>query len=502
MFCMLLRKHLTGARLLALEQPALERLFILRFACLDELGTAVEKQLVVEMMGRSSNLALVDGNGRVLDCLRRADAISSPRPLLPGLFYELPPAQQKEHLLLCSRERFLERFAETAAGAPADRWLLDTFSGVSPLLARELSVRGTGSCDVRLTGGEGERLWDALQALLQAPARPVLLWGEGPKDLYCRSLQQYGGALEQREAESFSALLDTYFTERERLARQQQRSQALTRLVKTRRERAARKLAARIAERAATAQRETWRQWGDIIKANLYRMSRGADALEAENFYDPDMAQVTIPLDPRLSPQQNAAHYYKRYSKAKTAEKVLGEQIGQAEGELAYLESVLEELSRAGGEKDLLEIRRELVSQGYLQETDKRRMKAPAPQPLRFRTPGGALILVGKNNLQNDWLTLKRADKSSVWLHTQKVHGSHVIADCSLEDRETLRYAAVLAAAYSQARDSAKVAVDYTLARYVRKPAGARPGMVIYTDQRTLFVTPDAETLGRLEQLK
>ncbi len=504
MFCMLLRKHLSGARLLSVAQPDWERVMLLRFACLDEMGEASEKLLAVEMMGRNANLVLVNGAGRILDCLHKADPMAAPkRPLLPGLFYALPPAQEKENLFLTTEERFREAFDSAGRGQNADEWLVRSFAGVSPLLARELAVLAAGAGDVRLREISADRLWSAFAQLRAQEPRPTLLLRGGvPYDLYCRSIRQYGSALEQETRKSFSELLDSFYTEKERIAHQQQRSQALVKLVKNRRERAARKLAARLEERKATAQRETWRQYGDLIKANLYRMKRGQTALEAENFYDPENAAVRIPLEAKLSPQQNAERYYKLYTKAKNAEKVLTEQIAEAERELEYLESVQEELSLAAGEKDLGEIRRELIGQGYLHPTDKRRKKDPPPQPLRYRSPDGRLIQVGKNNLQNDWVTLKAADKNDLWFHVQKSHGSHVVARCAREDREAVEAAALLAAWYSSARNSANVPVDYTLVRYVKKPSGARPGMVIYTDYKTIYVTPERSAVEALEQLK
>ncbi|MBR3556310.1 MAG: NFACT family protein [Oscillospiraceae bacterium] len=504
MFCMLLRKHLSGARLLSLEQPAWERVMLLRFACLDEMGEASEKTLAVEMMGRNANIILADGAGRILDCLHKADPMSAPkRPLLPGLFYALPPAQEKESIFLITEEGFREAFDRALRDQNADDWLVQSFAGVSPLLAREIVWSATGESDARLRATSAERLWAAFTALRDAPGRPtMLLRADAPYDLYCRPIRQYGGALRQERMESFSQLLDGFYTEKERLAHQQQRSQALVKLIRNRRERAARKLASRLEERKATAQRETWRQYGDLIKANLYRMKRGQTALEAENFYDPDSAPVVIPLEAKLSPQQNAERYYKLYTKAKNAEKVLAEQIAEAQRELEYLESVQQELKLAAGEKDLGEIRQELISQGYLHPTDKRRRKDPPPRPLRFRSPDGCLIQVGKNNLQNDWPTLKSADKNDLWFHVQKSHGSHVVARCTREDREAVEAAALLAAWYSDARDSANVPVDYTLVRYVKKPSGARPGMVIYTDYKTIYVTPERGKVEALEQIK
>jgi len=503
MFCMLLRKHLTGARLLGVEQPDWERVMLLSFACLDELGEPSEKKLAVEMMGRNANLLLIDGAGRILDCLHKVDPMTSPqRPLLPGLFYAMPAAG-KENLFQIPEDGFLTRFSESREERSAADWLLRSFSGVSPVLARELTAMAAGSSDAAMTGVSGEALWAALETLRAGKPRPTLLWRDGaPFDLYCRPLKQYGSLLRQETLPSFSSLLDTFFTEKERAERQKQRSQALLKLVHTRRERAARKLAARTEEQRETAKRETWRRYGDLIKANLYRMQRGETVLEAENFYDPENAVIRVPLEARLTPQQNAARYYKLYTKAKNAEKVLAGQIEEARRELDYLESVEEELRLASGEKDLGEIRRELTEQDYLREAGPRRKKNPEPKPLRFRSGSGALILVGKNNLQNDWLTLRFADKNDLWFHVQKAHGSHVLARCSPEDRQTMEEAALLAAWYSGSRESANVPVDYTLARYVKKPAGARPGMVIYTDYRTLFVTPRQEAVDALEKLK
>ena len=501
MFCMLLRKHLTGGRLLALEQPDMDRLYLMRFGCLDELGVPSEKTLAVEMLGRAANLILIDGDGRILDCLRRVDAEqSSKRQLLPGLFYALPPRPEKPDFFRLSAKNLDELLATADKSKPGDLWLSSAVAGLSPLLCRELVCRASGASDAMTGGLSGAALLDALEEL-RSGFRPILLKnGEKPADLYCAPLKQYGSALDQEEYPDFSTLLDAFYTERERLERQNQRSQTLVKLVKTRRDRTARKLTLRTEEQQATAKRDTWRQWGDLIKANLYRMQRGQRELEAEDFYAEEGATTLIPLDPKLSPQQNAARYYKLYAKAKNAEKVLAGQIREAEEELQYLDSVLEELSIAAGERDLLEIRRELVEQGYLKETEAKRKKQPQPQPMRYRSSQGALIYVGKNNLQNDWLTLKQADKGSIWLHAQKTHGSHVVAVCGSEDTETLREAAILAAWYSKGRNSANVAVDYTQVRFVRKPQGAKPGMVIYTNYKTLFVTPDRAAVERMKK--
>ena len=501
MFCMLLRKHLIGGRLTAIEQPDMDRLYLMRFACLDELGIPSEKTLAVEMLGRAANLILIDGDGRIIDCLRRIDAEkSSKRQLLPGLFYATPPKPEKPDFFRLSAQELNNLMAAADGSKPGDLWLCSAAAGLSPLLARELVCRAAGTSDSPVSTLSGEALLEALTEI-RGSFQPVLIKsGDKPSDLYCAELRQYGSALRQEVYPDYSALLDAFYTERERLERQNQRSQALVKLVRTRRDRAARKLTLRTEEQQATANRDTWRQWGDLIKANLYRMSRGQRELEAENFYAEAGGTVRIPLDPKLSPQQNAAHYYKQYAKAKNAEKVLAGQIQEAEEEIRYLESVLEELSLAAGERDLAEIRRELTEQGYLRESGGKRKKQPAPQPMRFLSSEGALILVGRNNLQNDWLTLHQADKHSVWLHAQKTHGAHVVAVCGEDDADTLREAAMLAAWYSKGRDGANVPVDYTQVRWVRKPAGARPGMVIYTNYRTLYVTPERAAVESLQR--
>lgn len=503
MFCMLLRKHLGGARLIGLEQPENERLYLLHFSCLDELGESSEKTLAVEMLGRASNFVLIDAEGRILDCLRKIDSSQSEkRQLLPGLFYRLPPKPTKPLFFEQSPEDLERLFSDADPDRPGDLWLSAQFGGLSPLLARELVSLAAGDSAAPVSSLSPASLLAAAERLRTPPFEPVLLRRSAvPADVWCRRLTQYGPSAEQEVFESFSELLDFFYTEKEKQERQNQRSQSMVKLVRHRRDRAAKKLTLRTEEQSATAQRETWRQWGDLIKANLYRMHRGDRELTADNFYTEDCSPVTIPLDIRLSPQQNAAKYYKLYTKAKNAEKILAAQIAEAEEELAYLESVLEELSLAGGEKDLSEIRQELAAQGYIREnTAARKKKLPAPQPMKYRSSTGVPIYVGKNNTQNDWLTLRFADKRSLWFHTRKTHGSHVVADCDESDAQTMKEAAMLAAWYSKARDSSSVPVDFTRVKNVKKPSGAKPGMVIYTDYRTLYVTPEESELNRLRK--
>ena len=294
--------------------------------------------------------------------------------------------------------------------------------------------------------------------------------------------------------ESFSALMDVFYESREREERTRQRGQDLIRSVTSARDRCRRKLAQQRQEFAKCQDRDQLRISGELITANLYRMERGQTKLTAENYYDPDCREITIPLDPLLTPQQNAAKYYKRYTKARTAEKYLTEQMALAERDEAYLESVLEELRQAETEQDFLDIRAELRENGFLKRSGKEKKELKrATKPREFRTSGGWRVLVGRNNRQNDQLTTKTADYRDLWLHTQKIHGSHVILCCQGQavPEEDLLQAARLAAYFSQAKDSANVPVDCAAVRYVKKPAGARPGMVTYTNARTLYVTPE-----------
>lgn len=511
MFCMLLRKHLSGARLLELVQPPMERVVDLRLEALDELGDRVERRLVLEAMGRHSNLILLDGEGRIMDCLRRVDSdMSARRQVLPGLFYRLPPAQEKLDPSSLDRAALESALAAAPEESQADKWLLDTFGGLSPLICRELAFRAGGATDARLHQmGEGgrSRLLDELEGLLRSVQEnsftPVMLEKEGhPSDFTFQPISQYGPAVSCVPFPSFSALLDRFYEQRENQERVRQRGQDLIRSVTNARDRAARKIGLQEQELAATRDRERLRQFGDIITSNLHAMEKGMSRLTAADFYDPECPQIHIPLDPLLTPQQNAAKYYKEYNKAKTAESILTLQLEKGRRDLDYLNSVLEAIALAEGERDLQEIRQELTDTGYLRRPSKARDrgKRVASKPMEFRSSSGLRISVGKNNTQNDLLTTKQAFKSDLWFHTQKIHGSHVIlwTEGGQPDLTSIQEAAQLAAWFSQGRANGKVAVDYTPVKYVKKPGGARPGMVVYTTYETAYVAPDGELARRL----
>ena len=499
MFCMLLRKHLQGARILELNQPPLERILDFRLETLDELGDRVERRLVLEAMGRSANLLLLDGEGRIVDCTRRVDGdlARGQRQLLPGLFYRQPPAVDKLNPFTLEPEE-LRLTLDNPLGKAWDKLLLDSFTGLSPLVARELAFRA---------GDDSEKLAAELEKLRKTVEEnhftPYLLVREGkPVDFTFLPVLQYGPETESIPRESFSALLDDFFSDRESAERVRQRGQDLVKSVTSARDRTARKLGNQARELEATKNRERLRELGDILTSNLHLMEKGMSTFRTMDFYDPEGGEVDIPLDPLLTPQQNAAKYYKEYNKAKTAEEMLTIQIEKGEKELEYLNSVLENIALAEGEKDLQEIRQELTETGYLRrpKTAAKRAKKVSGKPMEFRSSSGLRISVGKNNSQNDLLTTKLAYKSDIWLHTQKIHGSHVILwlEGGEADAQSLTEAAQLAAYFSQARDGSKVPVDYTPVKYVKKPAGARPGMVVYTTYQTAVVEPDAELAKKL----
>ena len=511
MFCMLLRKHLMGGRILSVEQPHLERIVELRLEVLDELGDRKERRLILEAMGRRANLVLVDDQGRIVDCLRRVDGdMSAQRQLLPGLFYRLPPAMEKADPTALDGGEWLRQVEQAPGESRVDHWLLDTFGGWSPLVCREIAFRAGGRVDVTFDelGPQGRvRVGEAAEALLKTVREnnftpTVISVEKRPKDFTFFPAEQYEEAGECIVYPSFSALMDRFYEQRENQERIRQKGQDLIRSVTNARDRTARKLANQQRELEATQDRERLRQFGDIITSNLHAMERGMATLRAMDFYDPEGGEVEIKLDPLLTPQQNAAKYYKEYNKAKTAEEMLTIQLEKGRRELDYLNSVLENITLAEGERDLQEIRQELADTGYLRRQIKGKDKGRrlSPKPMEFRSTAGLRISVGKNNMQNDLLTCKQAFKSDIWFHTQKIHGSHVIlwTGGAQPDLQSLNEAACLAAWFSQGRESGKVPVDYTPVKYVKKPAGARPGMVVYTTYETAWVTPDEGLVKRL----
>lgn len=500
MFCMLLRKYLVGARIEKLTQPNWERLLMVDIISHNELGDSVCLKLAIELMGRNSNLVLVGDDGRIIDCLRRMEYGGDvQRRMLPGMIYRLPPAQKKPLIFDCDRAQIESALNSSEDGKPLDKRLLDSFSGLSPLVCRELVHRAF--CDISC-------LPDALEAFLESVRAgeftPTLLTKDGkPAEYSFMQLKQYGSEYEQQSLNSFSELLDAYYSKRELSERRRRRARELSHSVKTARDRIQRKLVCRLEELERTYGREEIRKNAELLTANMYRVKRGDSSVTVEDYYTDGCPSVEIKLDILKTPQQNAAAMFKEYNKLKTAEIHLTALVAEGEKQLDYLNSVLDELERAETERDLAEIRRELLETGYLKKQKGAKPdKSKKQGPMRFISSDGYEILVGRSNSQNDELTTKTARRTDIWLHTKSVHGSHVIISC--EGREpperTIAEAASIAAYYSQGREGGKTAVDYTAVRFVRKPSGSMPGKVVYTDYRTVMAEADEALCEKLKK--
>lgn len=497
MFCMLLRKHLLGARLSDISQPEMERAAVFTFDCTDEMGFPVQKRLVAELMGRTCNLYLLSPDGRILDCLRRIGLDESARrAALPGLHYVEPEKVKKANPLLLGKEDYVNLLTAPGADLLSDR-LMDCLGGLSPLVCREAALYAAGDVDARvgsLDTHTAEKLELFFTEHLRHPAPYFCTQADGtPRQFAFCPIREYG---ECRRAESFGALLDSYYTLRDRKDLIRQKSQGVRKTVNNLCQRLRRKLALQQKELEATYDRERLRQLGDILTANLHLVTKGQKSVRCQDFYDEDMKFIDIPLSPILSPQQNAAKFYKDYARMKNAEKELTHQLALGAEELEYLESVLEELNRADTEAELEEIRQELQAGGYLRpDAGKRRMKQGKLPPMRFESTDGFPIYVGRNNRQNDELTFRLARKDDIWCHASKVHGSHVIISCGgrTPPDDTITQAAQLAAYYAETSGGQNIPVDVTPVKQVKKIPSGKPGMVIYHSYKTVIANPYRE---------
>ncbi len=494
MFCMLLRKHLSGGRLIEISQPPMERCAVFTFECMDEMGDLVQRKLIAELMGRTCNLYLLSPEGRIIDCLRRIGLDeSAKRQALPGLYYQDPEPVTKKNPLELTQECYANLLSKPGADILADR-LMDNLGGLSPLICREAALFAAGDVDARLENVDisatAEKVFLFFRENLQNPAPYFYAQNGTPKQFAFCPIRQYGDC---SRGENFSGLLDMFYTVRDRNDAMRQKSQSVRKTVQNACTRLTRKIAIQEKELAATYDRERLRQLGDILTANLHKMVKGQTVVQVEDFYDEDMKTIEVPLSPLLSPQQNAAKYYKDYTRMKTAEKELTRQIELAAGELEYLKSVLDELSRADSDQALEEIKQELQAGGYLRpETGKKRIKTGKLPPLRFESTDGFPIYVGRNNRQNEELTFKSARKDDIWLHASKVHGSHVIIACAGQavPDDTVTQAAQLAAHYAETAGGQNIPVDVTPVRQVKKIPNGKPGMVIYHTYKTVIVNP------------
>lgn len=529
MFCMFLRKHLGSARLVEIRQLGLDRIVHLIFEAQNELGDTIKITVAVEIMGRHSNIIVVDQNNKIMESIKHVDEeMSSVRQVLPGMSYILPPKQNKLDPRTAPPEDIMTRL-DSGRDVELSKALMDVIQGLSPIAARELAYyvnRGEHSPYSALTENQRDRLRFILGRLGETLRSPV---GEGdlaaptvvfdlsgkPKDLSFLEIHQYGHSVMTRGCDGYSALLDTFYSERDLVERIRQRSGNLLHLLITTTERITRKMALQKEELLQSTQRETLRRYGDLLHANLYRLEKGMSSVRVENFFEEGMPETEIPLDPSLTPARNAQRYYSEYRKADTAEKKLKELIAQEEDELIYLDSVFDALSRARTEAELTAIRSELTEQGYLRKERKKYekqkpgakgKKLPKEEklpPMKYLSTDGFTILCGRNNVQNDRLTLRESRNYDIWLHTQKIPGSHtiIITDGKEPPASTIEQAAMIAAYNSKARESTRVAVDYTIVKNVKKPNGAKPGMVIYDKYETAIVTPDEQLVNSLRSV-
>ena len=493
--CMLMRKHLIGGRIYEIRQAEADRILEIEIEHLDELGDRARKTIVCEFMGKHSNLIFTGADGRIIDSARRvSEAISSVREVLPGLRYERPPAHGKIPFDQVTEDALYAALRDK--GGPLNKLISACISGMSSQTARELIFRACGNEDAHIEECDLDAVCASIAAELHHipnELSPAVLYGADGRPVDAIAFPYRSRAHLRSEAfPTISAAMDEFFRSRDRAERIAQKSAAIHRTLKNNIERCEKKLALQREALLGAERMEEYRVSGELLTANLHLAEKGMKSVSLPNYYDPELKEIEIPLDVKLSPAQNAQKYFKLYQKARNARTLAAEQIERTSEELAYLEGQMDNLGKCSGESELAELRDELEKFGYVRRvTNRRQMKQlPPSQPMKFTAPSGATILVGKNNLQNDKLTFS-ADPNEIWLHAKDMPGSHVIIVGENPDDETIVYAAKLAAAYSKGANSSNVPVDYTRRRFVKKPSGAKPGFVIYTNQRTLYVTPE-----------
>ena len=482
MFCLLLRKRLTGAWITSLYQDNLERILKINFSGTDELGDKTSYTLVVEIMGKYSNIIFIDKNNKIIDSMKRIDESKSHiREVLPGVTYVSPPPQDKLNIFTDDLNEIKDKIYSDTRGIY--KGAMETLKGVSPIVCREL---------------ENGLTVDELKASAQNPA-PCAVITDSPKDYSFMNITQYGSVAQIRHFDTFSQLLDFFYYEKVRLMRIKARSSQLFKTLSTLQERAVRKALNRELELDACKDKETYKLYGDLIASNQYRLQKGSPYYDLENYYDNNNI-VRIPADVTLTPSQNSQKYYKEYRKKQVAESKLIDFINEANAEAKYLDTVIDSLSRAQTDSEISEIKTELASQGYIKNSRDKKKNTKALKPMRFKTRDGFTVYVGRNNLMNDKLTLKTAKNYDTWFHTQDTPGSHIICETSGKEitDTAIHDCAVIAAYFSKARESSNVAVDYTLVKNIKKPNGAKPGFVIYNTYNTEYATPTRQEVEAL----
>lgn len=511
MFCMFMRKHLSSGKLMDIRQDGFERILYFDFDSANEMGDICRFTLAIEIMGRHSNLILINAEGKIVDSIKRVGQdMSAVRMVLPGMTYTLPPRDARLSLL----DNDSREICEAVKNQPKmtlPKALMKTVEGISPVFAREAEFYAAKGSEIVVEDMTDEH-FDRLAFYLKKTAEDiksgnnkytVLKSKEGLlKDFCFADISQYGSLMITRQFDSPCEVLDYFYSERDSIARMKQKAQDLFKLLISTSERISRRISNQREELKDCAQRDKLKKYGDLLMANLYRIEKGQAYAEVEDYYDPACPLVKISLDKRLNPSQNAQKYYKEYRKADTAEKKLTGLIKDGEQELEYIDSVFDSLTRATTEGDIAELRSELAEQGYIKRS---KIKGKPPKglpPIKFVSSDGFEIRVGRNNKQNDKLTCKESEKLDIWLHTKNITGSHTVISCRGEEppERTVIEAAVIAAYHSKGKNSSQVPVDYTLIKNVKKPNGAKPGMVIFTNNKTLYVTPDEDLVEKLKK--
>lgn len=506
MFCMLMRKHCESGTIEEIEQVGMERVIHITIRQRDELGDVSLKKIIIELMGRHSNIILIDSiTGNILDGIHHiTPAISSYRIVMPGVAYTTPPEQNKLNPLESNKESFITAYTESEQEPIS--WIVDSFSGLSPLIAQDIVYRA-GKEEVAEQYNAPLKLWHAFSRVMEpvknheykpvmgANAKGKMVFSAVPLALLGDEFKTY---------DSISDCMEDYYGEKAERDTVKQKVSDLLRFLHNERSKNIKKLDHLNEDLTDAGDADQYRIWGELIFASLYNINKGDKSVEVSNFYDEDQAMITVPLDPLLGPTENAQRYFKKYSKYKNSLIVIGEQLDKTHEEIRYMDELLQQLSFASM-NDTEEIREELIQQGYLRDrskkTRKKKKKTDKPTLHVFTSSEGIEIYVGKNNLQNEYVTNKLAGPNDTWLHTKDIPGSHVVIRSNEFGDATLEEAAQLAAYFSQAKESSSVPVDSTLIRHVRKPSGSKPGFVIYDHQKTIFITPNEELIKGLPSI-
>lgn len=507
LYCMILRKHLYGGKIIDINQNAFDRTVIFEIESYTELGDLTVKKLIVEIMGRHSNIILVNENGIIIDSIKHVDfTLSSVRQILPGLKYELPPAQDKYTPDKITKELLLNKITDNLDCSGYKKVLLNNITGLSPLIADEILSRADGvlNSDINREKFISEAL-DLLSKVIENDFTPTLIYDKDhkhPAAFSCISLTQFGN-LPHYCSESMSEIIDKFYEERSKNEKLAQKSAGILKIINNNLERCKKKIALHKSNILKAKSRDKYKIYGDLLTANMYRINYGDKSFKAVNFYSENQEEIEIPLKPDLSPSANAQRYYKLFNKAKTTEEFANEELKKAVDEEYYLETILEALKLAQSPLDIDEIKEELTEQGYIAKSKKKGKKTVSTsKPLQFKTSDGYTVFVGKNNKENDYLTLKSSYSTDIWLHTKNIPGSHTIIKTNNNPEvpdNTILEAAALAAYYSKAKSSANVPVDYTPVKNIKKPNGAKPGFVIYDNYKTVYVSPDEDMVNKLK---